>query len=102
MVTNSGEHASNLMVPSFMQNKKSLTFAQNLHLGREERLFIAIKHQCSAGKDILLVTGQWMIECNGIGFGNVMLWTGQVVIQMPVIGQDQQPGCLFVQAADTG
>ena len=97
-----GKHAANLMITAFGQDEVGCSWIYNTKFGGQARIFFVGEQQGAAGEKRDEAGGEFAGERGAVGFGDFVFRRSQAMHQLGLVGEEEEAGGFFVEAADAG
>ena len=97
-----GEHAADLVVASLGEDEFGGGWIQDTELGGEAGGFLAGEEEGAAGEEFSESGGHGAVEGGAVELGDFVFWRREAVDESALVGEEEEAGGVFVEAADAG
>ena len=98
-IAGGGDHALDLVVLAFGHRQAQMEVVDDLGRGGGNRYWLVVEHD--AGEQVAdLFPIERMLRRRQINLGHLALAGGELMVQLPVVGEQEQPGGVLVEATD--
>lgn len=97
-----GEHATDLVVATLGEREEGFAGREEFERRGRAGLVFALEENRAAGEELNRVFGYVAIERRAVGFGDFVLGRGEAMNELRLVGEEEEPGSVFVEATDGG
>lgn len=97
-----GEHATDLVVATLGEREEGFAGREEFERRGRAGLVFALEEKRAAGEELNRVFGYVAIERRAVGFGDFVLGRGEAMNELRLVGEEEEPRSVFVEATDGG
>jgi hypothetical protein len=97
-----GEHAADLVIAALGEGEAGFAGGEEFEGGGGAGLVLAFEEERAAGEELYRVFRYVAVEGGVVGLGDFVLGRGEAVDELGLVGEEEEAGGVFVEAADGG